>query len=209
MQPVSAESMYARGIERRERLLDTAEDLLSQRDLRSISLKEIAEAAGVSTSSAYHFYGSAEEVWAELAHRFGRLLEEAITRPHPARHRKNWQSLWEACIDRAVRIYQEHPAYQKLILGGQAPPAIKLADRDHDAQLGDLLVKTFIEHFGFQPFPGCERIFFIAVEIVDLILSLSVIREGTISGEMAAEAKLASRAYLAEYLHESLRQENE
>ena len=63
---------------------------------------------------------------------------------------------------------------------------------------GTLLVQQFEAHFGFTPFPNCERTFFISVEIVDLVLSLSVIRDGSISKGMgfgvAVPAVLGSAA---------------
>lgn len=192
--------MYAKGIENRERLLDSAEALLAHRELKSISLKEISEVAGVSTSSAYHFYRNADEVWAALAGRFATALEAAVSKPPGLKNRATWRMLWDACIDRAVDIYEAHPAYLKLILGGQAPAEIKLADRDHDALIGKRFAELIAEHVNFEPFPQCERVFFIAVEIVDLVLSLSVMREGAITEEMVAEAKRASGAYLESYL---------
>lgn len=192
--------MYAKGIENRERLLDAAEALLAERELKSISLKEIAERAGVSTSSAYHFYRNADEVWMALASRFAVVLEDAVTREHRPRDKKSWKALWGACIDRAVEIYEAHPAYRKLILGGQASPEIKLADRNHDVMIGVLFGQLIADHCDFEPFPGSERVFFVAVEIVDLVLSLSVIREGVITTAMVAEAKRASGSYLESYL---------
>ena len=112
--------------------------------------------------------------------------------------------MWRTAIDRAVALYEEKPAYARLIIGGQAPSEIKLSDRENDERIGELFVEIIGRKFEFQDFPERNRVFFIAVEIVDLVLSLSMIRLGRISKNMADEAKRASIAYLRTYLPDSM-----
>ncbi len=196
--------MYAKGITRREALVDTAARLLETHSVDDISLKMIADTAEIAVGSAYHFYPNSNEVFAELARRFGRELAGVVAAPYNDDEARSWQSMWCAAIDRAVEIYEKEPAYAKLIIGGQAPSEIKLSDRANDEQIGTLFVDIISQRFEFQDFPGRSSIFFIAVEIVDLVLSLSMIRSGHISEDMAAEAKRASIAYLRTYLPETL-----
>ncbi len=196
--------MYAKGITRRETLVDTAAKLLETHSINDISLKLIADTAGIAVGSAYHFFPNSTEVFAELARRFGGELAELVAAPFDNDEASSWQTMWCTDIDRAVKLYERKPAYAKLIIGGQAPSEIKLSDRENDEQIGDLFAEIINRKFEFQDFPGRSKIFFIAVEIVDLILSLSMIRKGYISEDMADEAKRASIAYLRTYLPESL-----
>jgi hypothetical protein len=99
-----------------------------------------------------------------------------------------------------VGIYKAQPAYAQLIIGSKAPPEIKLADRDSDAAIGKLFEEIISQHFEYSPFPNHDEVFFHAVEIVDLFLSLSVIKYGEITEAMMAEAEIAAIAYLREYM---------
>ena len=56
-------SPHARGILKRRRMLESTRALLARRDLPEITLGDVARAAGVATSSAYHFYADIEELF--------------------------------------------------------------------------------------------------------------------------------------------------
>ncbi|MDJ0917001.1 MAG: TetR family transcriptional regulator [Woeseiaceae bacterium] len=196
--------MYAKGITRREALIDTAAELLETRSVDDISLKLIADTADIAVGSAYHFYQNSNEVFAALARRFGLELAAEIAAPYGEVESSSWQTMWCTAIDRAVALYRDKPAYARLIIGGEAPSEIKLSDRENDEQIGELFAEIIGRNFEFQDFPGRNGIFFIAVEIVDLVLSLSMIRLGHISENMADEAKRASIAYLRTYLPETM-----
>jgi len=63
------------------------------------------------------------------------------------------------------------------------------------------LYEQHVEHFFvLPPIADRSRIFFRAVEIADLMFSLSVIEHGTITRAMCAEADRAGIAYLESYL---------
>ena len=197
-------NMYARGKERRKKILLVAADMIESRDVGDISLKEIADRSGISVGSAYHFYANATDVFVALAEQFMDTLREAVAAPYEEPDTESWQALVSAAIDRGVAVYTACPAYQKLILGGHAPPEIKLADRENDKLIGRSMIEVISRHFILQHFPNCESVFFNMTEIVDLMLTLSVTRDGQISPDMVEEAKIASIAYLRHYLPEAL-----
>ncbi len=195
---------YAKGNARRELLVDASADLLQTRALDDVSLKDIADHAGVPVGSAYHFFANAQAVYVELANRFMRKLAATIAEPYDAQAVRSWQSLFGAAVDRAAALYAANPAYRQLILGGKAPPEIKLADRLHDEQIGELMIDVISRHFEFPALGKRHDIFFYVTEIVDLLFSLSVMRSGEITAAMAEEAKTAGIAYLSVYLPEQL-----
>ncbi len=191
---------YAKGLERRKQLLAAASTLLNESALDQISLKDIAAAAGIPVGSAYHFYTNANDVFTELAQQFSASLSDAISQPYSGACTDSWQGLFGEAVLRAVAIYRGQPAYAQLIIGSKAPPEIKLADRDSDALIGQLFEDIIRRHFDYVPFPNHDAVFFHAVEIVDLFLSLSLIKYGEITDAMAEEAALAAIAYLREYM---------
>jgi len=191
---------YAKGLERRRLLLAAASALLKVCPLDKISLKDIAAEAEIPVGSAYHFYTNANDVFIELAQQFAGTLSQALSMPYTGECTNSWQGLFGEAVQRAVGIYREQPAYAQLIIGGKAPPEIKLADRDSDAQIGKLFEEIISRHFEYTPFPSHDDVFFYAVEIVDLFMSLSVIKYDEITDQMAMEGETAALAYLREYM---------
>lgn len=195
---------YTKGLERRKQLLEAAGELLKQRPLDEISLKDIASQANFPVGSAYHFYSNANDVFTELAQQFAQLIRDAIGEPYSGECTKSWQGLFCEAARRGVSIYREHPAYAQLIIGSKAPAEIKLADRVNDAVIGRLFESIISRHFHYSPFPNHDEVFFHAVEIVDLFLSLSIVKYGEIAELMVVEAERAAIAYLREYMPANL-----
>lgn len=200
--------VYTKGAQRREALLNTTAALLVEHDLDELSLKDIAEHAGIPVGSAYHFFANAHAVYAGLAQRFMHELHTAIAAPYANKALRSWQTLFDAAIDRGAALYAANPAYRKLIIGGKAPPEIKLADRENDELIGALLLEMIGRHFEVKKTEALQRALFYAVEIVDLMFSLSVLRQGDITPAMQQEAKTAAKAYLGEYLGELQRKQH-
>ena len=196
---------YAKGVQRRAQLIDTTAALLAYKDLDELSLKDIAEHAGIPVGSAYHFFDNAHAVYAALAQRFMRELQTTLAGPYTNKALRSWQTLFDAAVDRGAVLYADNPAYRKLIIGGKAPPEIKLADRENDELIGALLLALIAQHFEVKKTAALQRALFYAVEIVDLMFSLSVLRTGAITPAMLQEAKKAAKAYLGEYLGELAR----
>ena len=189
-----------RGEERRQRLLDSAASLLAKREIVDISLEDIARNADIPVTSAYHFYPDRHRLLAALAARYGEAFEQIVSKPLPAAQIKCWEDVIERLIDRAVRYYKENPAARKLLIDGKTPSEIKLADRVHDRALGSLLEAAVARDFVLPDFPERPDVFYHAVEIVDVLLQLSVIRFGRITPAMVRHAKIGGVAYLRAFL---------
>ena len=198
------QSTQARGRARRELLIGATKDLLDEQPLDTISLAEVAERAGIPTGSAYHFFPSLNSLLEALAERFAEELDAAISAPYEIADDAIWVDIFYQAVDRALAIYEASPAYRQLIISGQAPAGIKLSDRVNDELLGRLLIDVIGEHFLLPDIPRAADIFFYAVEIIDLFLTLSMMRENEISKEMVVEAKRAANAYLRVYLPSEL-----
>jgi AcrR family transcriptional regulator len=187
---------------RRERLLQAACELLEEQPLKEVSFHAIAERAGIPSGSAYHFFPNVVAVWAALANRFG---EELAQLPAvPGFRPDSWRDLLALSIEGAARYYGRNPAARQVLLGGQAPAEIKLVDRRNDRTLGRLFEEGLDRYYELPAFPRRSEVFFLAVEIIDLVFSLSVGEHGAITDEMLEEARRASTAYLRTYLPEVL-----
>jgi AcrR family transcriptional regulator len=198
--PIGVRRTQKRGEERRQRLLDSAASLLARREIAGISLEEIARNADIPVTSAYHFYADKHRLLAALAARYGEAFEQIVMKPLPAAQIRRWQDVVERLIDRAVRYYKENPAARKLLIDGKSPSDIKLADRLHDRKIGTLLAAAIERHFVLPDFAERADVFYHAVEIVDVLLQVSVIRHGRITPAMVRHVKVACLAYLREFL---------
>ncbi len=199
-----SDRLQARSVTRRELLLDTAVELLGEYSPDEISLSDISKRAGVATGSAYHHFANANAIYAALAKRFALEIDAALAEPYKGDEARNWQNIVECIVARATRLYNQRPDYRELILGGKAPAEIKLSDRENDLEIGQITMDAISQHFVIPEFPRREEIFFISVEIADLVFSLSQMRHGEITPTMCEEAQTAMVSYLRAYLPQHL-----
>ena len=190
----------ARGRARRKLLIQNAKKLLDERPLESVSMADIAKAAAIPKGSAYHFFPTVNEVFQGVADMFAADFVAAMNEPFEIADDAGWFDIYSQAADRAVSIYASSPAYRQLIIGGKAPPDIKLSDRQNDELIGQLLIDAIEQHFELPAIPRKTEIFFHSVEICDLFLMLSMLRHDRITTQMLQDGKLAARAYLREYL---------
>jgi hypothetical protein len=75
-----------------------------------------------------------------------------------------------------------------------------LRTASHDREIGSLLEAAIARHFVLPEFAERSDVFYHAVEIVDVLLQVSVIRFGRITPTMVRHARIGSVAYLREFL---------
>lgn len=184
-------------------MLDAARGLLAKRDLTDIALADVAQAAGVATSSAYVFYADIAELIASLQTQIQRELIYILQRPlrFPI---GGWQDIVVKLNGRGVRFYNSDAAARQLQVGPHTPPELKLRDRRSDAAIGRVYEQHIGRHFVLPEFPQRAQVFFRAVEIADLMFCLSLVDAAAITTGMRAEADRACIAYLGTYLPAAL-----
>jgi AcrR family transcriptional regulator len=57
---------YAKGVAKREEILQTALDVIAREGFRGASVKELADAVGLSQAGLLHYFGTKEELFAEI-----------------------------------------------------------------------------------------------------------------------------------------------
>jgi AcrR family transcriptional regulator len=60
---MAARGSYAKGVARREEILESALDVIGRKGYQNASLKEIAEVVGVTPAALLHYFGSKEELF--------------------------------------------------------------------------------------------------------------------------------------------------
>jgi len=192
-------SMHTRGMERRTRLIAAARVLLADHDLEAISLGDVAKHADVPVSSAYHFYADIRELYAALLATVEAELLKEYCKPIRKTVR-SWPDVIAILIAKGVELYAADPAARQLMVGPKTPPDLKLRDRGNDVALGKLYENHVAAHFRLPRNKDWSRIFFRAVEIIDLMFCLSMVECGDINEEYAREAVLAAVGYLGAHI---------
>lgn len=196
-------SLRVRGIERRQKLLAAARTLLASHDLDQLSLGDVAATAGVPKGSAYHFYGDIKDLYSNL---LASIEEEMLAAhrepivPAPA----TWQDVMRVMIGRGAEHFASDAAARQLLIGPKTPPDLKIQDRQSDLTLGQVFEEQVSACFELPRLDQRSKVFFRALEIVDLMFSLSMLEHGHITDEMREEAVRASIAYLECYLPKRL-----
>lgn len=193
-----------RGRERRMHILRAARELLIEKDLNEISLADVAGRTGVPLSSLYHFYPNLQKLLTEMVPVFTTELIEFYRQAFRSVEGDTWKFYFDRIIDATTEFYEKNPGYRQLILSGKAPDQIKRADRRLDEILVKAITVRIEERFDFPEIPELNEAFSYALQIIELALSLSVIRNGTITPAAIAEGKRAGYAYLRTYLPEDI-----
>jgi len=184
---------------RRRILLDAARALLETHDLDQLSLGNVAEHAGVPKGSAYHFFASIYELYADLSRLIAEELRDGQLDPIEGPV-TNWHMVLGVAIDRGAAFFNANTAARQLILGPKSPPEIKRSDREADYEIARSIEAQIGSHFVLPDIPERTVLFFRAVEIADLMFCLSVLDHGLITPQMLEESKKAALAYLSLYI---------
>jgi AcrR family transcriptional regulator len=197
MEKMRHEVLYrAPGIARRKRLLEAARGLLGTRDLDQISLSDVARAARIPKSSAYHYYGDIMDLYVQLSGVFGEEMLEDMRRPLKGGPPSRWTDIVAALVRRGARYFDDHRAARQLLISPKTPPALKLHDRQSDQRIARRFEEQIERRFALPERKDRTALFFRAIEIADLMFSLSVLEHGAITPHMTGEAVGAVSAYL-------------
>ncbi len=195
----SARRTQERGRTRRALLVEASRALLREREIDEISLTDVADAAAIPKSSAYHFFSHVLEVYeaaasdmeAEILRDLGNLSFADCT---------DWRQAVTRFVGSGAAFFNANRDAMQLLIGPKSPSAIKLKDRQNDFAIAALLRDHISRNFELPELADTPEIFFRAIEIADLFFGLSVIRHGHITEAFNAEAARATCAYLSLYL---------
>ncbi|SON49696.1 TetR/AcrR family transcriptional regulator [Vibrio tapetis] len=192
--------MQHRGVKRRELLKAAVRQLLTENDISDVTFADIAKEANIPKSSAYHFYANIDEIYTEVAIQYGELLLEELSKIPTEDEVNTWHDIVDILVTRAIHFYQTQTPARQLFISGKTSASIKQKDRKNDEEIA-IAIFTILDHFFHLPsFDRQSDIFFIWVEIVDTIFTISQMKYGIITKGMESEAKRAAKAYLGTYL---------
>jgi TetR/AcrR family transcriptional regulator, cholesterol catabolism regulator len=111
--PGAPARLSSRQAARRQCLLDSALALLEERDYERISVREVAESAGVALATLYHYFPSKDHLFAEALVQWASTLGPDVTR-RPLSGSTPAQRL-EGALLRAARAFERRPQLARLL----------------------------------------------------------------------------------------------
>jgi len=114
--PVSTPRRYQRlaPAERRDQILDAANELFAERGYDAVTIEEVAKSAGVARGLVHHYFGGRTEVYVSLVERLGAAREDQLRAPEGRNAR-------ERVADSVSRWLDWTEANRTIYLGTIAP----------------------------------------------------------------------------------------
>ncbi|QUD90248.1 TetR/AcrR family transcriptional regulator [Phenylobacterium montanum] len=185
-------------------LLDAADALLQDREISDIGLYDVANAAKVPPTSAYHFFPTKESVFLALAERYLHKMHEALNAPLDLEAIERWQDFVTARYWRVVEYFNASLAARKLFMGTALQSDIRKLDfQDMDSSAAGtyrLMDRYFVMPYVRDPaFKSA-----VGYAIHDGIWAVSFAKHGYITPEYAREGIRATLAYMSTYLPDTI-----
>lgn len=192
-----------RSQQRFEAILDSADRLLETLEPAQISIYTLAEEAGLSAPSIYHFFPDAGQVFVALAERYVQEFAELLDKPLPSGI-ATWQQYVAARYGHGRAHYNSHAAARRLLLGSGLSATIRARDLENDRVLAQRSMAELSQLFDIAPSHDLIERFTELLVINDAIWTLSVHRHGTITDAYEEQARRAREAYARTFLPEYL-----
>lgn len=113
--------MTARQLERRQRLIETAIDLVGERGVENVQIKLVSERAGVALGTAYRYFVSKDHLLAEAMVAWMRQLADPIMiEARRGDHPRALADRVSRYVHRGLRAFQRRPHMARLLLATTA-----------------------------------------------------------------------------------------
>ena len=198
--PVSSRKPRASSQLRIAAILDAARSLLAEQGVGGLSVYSVAERAQMPPSSVYHFFASVPAILEALTGEVHAAFRACLQQPIDPASLRDWRDLARVVEQRMLAIYAADPAACQLILAQHGLTEVTQADRQHDLELGDLMLQVFNRHFEVPVLPADVDVFALALELSDRVYARSVHQHGLITPRMAEEGMRVFDAYVGLYL---------
>lgn len=192
-----------RSRQRFEAILDAAAALLERLEPDEISIYTLAEEAGISPPSIYHFFADSGQVFIALSERIHTRFVAAFDEPPPGEFH-TWQELMSLRFREGRDYYNSHAAARRLLLGSGLSAAIRARDLESDRQVALRSLAELQNYFVFPDLPELVERFTELLVINDAVWALSVHRHDSITDACEEQARRAREAYSRTFLPEYL-----
>lgn len=192
-----------RSQQRFEAILDSAARLLETLEPEQVSIYTLAEEAGISPPSIYHFFPDAGQVFVALAERYTKAFVDLHDAALPS-DLMTWQQHMALRFSMGRAQYNALPAARRLLLGSGLSATIRARDLENDRIIAERSANELCTLFDITMSPDLVERFTELLVINDAVWTLSVHRHGVITDGYEEQARRAREAYARTFLPEYL-----
>ena len=197
LQPLRRAPMQRRSVERVQRMLDAAQQLVAEVGYDALTTTLIAERADVSIGSLYQFFPDKQAVVRAVALRNLERFTERLTDLAGNGGHATWWDLTDAVLDEYVAMHHDIPGFQTIRFGDVADLHLLDPVRDNDSVVAERFVKLIRPTVDVAEDVDLELDMVIAVKIADVLTRYAFERDSAGDKVVLDEAKRLVRAHLA------------
>lgn len=127
---------------RRDRIVAAATELLDEREYERIQVRDVADDADVALATLYRYFPSKEQLYVTVLHTWADSFDLGTGTKRPSA--SSDAARLRATLRRAVRAYERHPNFYRLItvLEGVTDPVVVARYAEFAGRFGDTLRAT-------------------------------------------------------------------
>jgi AcrR family transcriptional regulator len=186
----------ARSRTRVRHILRAADEILSAEGFEALTVRRIAQVAGVPVGSIYQFFPDKAAVVDALAGtyigQFDAQIEQLVASSAAAR----WSDPVGTLVDAFTALYRANPGYVALWSGRHLSPQLARADEANNAAIADGVRRILVRQAGLRDGPQLERASRIAVVVADALLQYAFRSRASGDEAVLDELKALLRLYL-------------
>ncbi|GAA3942222.1 TetR/AcrR family transcriptional regulator [Actinomadura viridis] len=190
----------ARSRARVEAILSAARQILDAGGVENLTIRKVADRAGVPTGTVYQFFEDKSALLTAVARRYmdasaaaiNALVEQASTAP--------WPELIDNVIDGYVELYRRNPGYLAIRTGRHLTAELLASDAADNDGIADGLRHILVAREGLVDGPALRVACRTGVHTVDALLHLAFRTAPEGDPATIAEAKRIVTLYLTESL---------
>jgi AcrR family transcriptional regulator len=197
---VRREPRQARSRARVAQILAAADGILSREGFEALTVRRIAQEAGVPVGSIYQFFPDKAAVVDALAHGYIGEFDAAIARlvegaqaPHAD---DGWADPVGRLVDEFADLYRSRPGYVALWSGRHLSPELARADEANNLAIAQGVRRILVARGVLRDGPDLERNAQVAVRVADALLQFAFAGAAGGDERILAELKTLLRLYL-------------
>jgi AcrR family transcriptional regulator len=177
-------------------ILQAADEILSAEGFEALTVRRLAQAAGVPVGSIYQFFPDKAAVVDALAGtyigQFDAQIEELVARSAAAR----WADPVGTLVDAFTALYRANPGYVALWSGRHLSPELARADEANNAAIADGVRRILVRQVQLPDGEALVRESRIAVAVADALLQYAFRLQAAGDEAVLEELKALLRLYL-------------
>ena len=201
---VRREPRQARSRARVAQILAAADGILSTAGFEALTVRRIAQEAGVPVGSIYQFFPDKAAVIDALAHGYIGEFDAAIAvlvasaEDEDALDAAGWADPVGRLVDEFADLYRSRPGYVALWSGRHLSPELARADEANNLAIAAGVRRILVARGILRDGPDLDRIAQVAVRVADALLQFAFASAAGGDERILQELKTLMRLYLAD-----------